>query len=76
MNAIEIFSKLHDIVPQSVLFSIFGLMCIIFGVSSFVLIFHWNRYAMDRAAIFMAQAVYFLGGLLILFIGFASVVSY
>ena len=76
MNTIEVFGKLHDFISQSALFAILGLVFIFFGICSFVLIFHWNKYAVDKSAIIAAQAVYFLGGTLILFIGFISILLY
>lgn len=76
MNITEVLAKLHDFLSQPALFGIFGLMCIIFGVSSFILLFHWSRYAIDKSAIVTAQAIYFLGGALILLIGFISVILY
>jgi hypothetical protein len=76
MNTVDVLGKLHDSISQPVLFAIFGILCIIFGISSFVLIFHWNRYAIDKSMIITAQAVYFLGGALIILVGFLSVVLY
>ena len=75
-SAIDIFSKLHDIISQPLLFAVFGLVCVVFGLSSFVLLFHWDRYAIDRSKIVTAQMIYFLGGALILLIGFISVILY
>jgi UPF0716 family protein affecting phage T7 exclusion len=76
MNMVEVLNRLHDFISQPILFAIFGLLCIIFGVSSFVLLFHWNRYAIDKSVIISAQAIYFLGGVLLLLIGFISVILY
>jgi hypothetical protein len=76
MNTIEVLEKLHNFISQPILFAIFVLMVIIFGVSGFVLLFHWNRYAVDKSMIVTAQTVYFLGGALILLIGFVSVILY
>ena len=76
MNAIEVLGKLHNFISQPILFGVFGLICIFFGISSFVLLFHWNKYAIDKSAIVTAQAIYFLGGALILLIGFLSVILY
>jgi len=72
----EVLGKLHGFISQPILFGVFGILCIIFGVASFVLLFHWNRYAIDKSMIITAQAVYFLGGALILLIGFISVILY
>jgi hypothetical protein len=76
MNAVDVLGKLHNFISQPVLFAVFGLMCIVFGISSFVLMFHWSRYAIDKSVIVTAQAVYFLGGALVILIGFLSVVLY
>lgn len=76
MNITEVLGKLHDFISQPVLFVLFGLICIVFGVSSFVLMFHWNRYAIDKSAIVTAQSVFFLGGVLIILIAFLSVILY
>lgn len=76
MNTIEVFGKLHDFISQSALFALLGLIFIFFGIASFILIFHWNRYAVDKSAIIAAQAIYFLGGAFILLIGFISVLLY
>jgi hypothetical protein len=76
MNTIEVLGKLHDFISQPVLFVVFGLMCVVFGISSFVLLFHWDRYAVDNSMVASARAVYFLGGALILMIGFVSIILF
>lgn len=76
MNTTEVLGKLHDFISQPILFGFLGLLCIIFGISSFVLMFHWNRYAIDKSMIITAQAIYFLGGAFIILLGFISVILY
>lgn len=76
MNVTDVLGKLHDFISHPILFVIFGLLCIIFGISSFVLLFHWSRYAIDKSAIRIVRAVYFLGGFFILLVGFISVILY
>ena len=76
MNTIEVLGKLHDFISQPILFAVFGLLCIVFGVVSFVLMFHWNRYAIDKEAIVNAQSIFFLGGVLILMLAFFSIILY
>lgn len=76
MTTIEVLGKLHDFISQPVLFAVFGVMCIIFGISSFVLLFHWNKYAIDKSAIVTAQSIYFLGGAMILLVAFISILLY
>ena len=76
MNITEVLGKLHDFISQPILFALFGVFLIIFGVSSWVLLFHWDKYAIDKSSIITARTIYFLGGALILFIGFISVVLY
>jgi hypothetical protein len=76
MNTIDVLGRLHDFISQPILFAIFGVLCIIFGVSSFVLMFHWNRYAIDKSVIVTTQAIYFIGGAFIILLGFISVILY
>jgi hypothetical protein len=76
MNTTEVLGKLHDFISQPILFAVFGLICIVFGISSFILLFHWDRYAIDKSMIVTARAIYFLGGALILLIGLISVILY
>ena len=76
MNAIDILGKLHDFISKPILFLIFAVLVIVFGVSSFILTFHWNKYAIDKTAIITAQSIFFLGGALILLFAFISVILY
>lgn len=76
MNMIDVFGKLHDFISTPILFAIFGLVCIFFGVSSLVLLFHWNKYAVDKTVVITAQSIFFLGGFFILLIGFISILLY
>jgi hypothetical protein len=76
MNTVEVLWKLHDFISKPILFVILGLLCVVFGVASWVLLFHWNHYAIDKSAIVTAQAVYFLGGALIILVTFISVFLY
>jgi hypothetical protein len=76
MNATEALERLHDIISQPILFAVFGVMCVIFGVSTFVLLFHWGKYAIDKSAIVSAQMIYFLGVAFIIFIALISVILY
>ena len=76
MNIAEVLGNLHSFISRPILFAILGILCIAFGVSSLVLLFHWDRYAIDKSIIIMAQAIFFIGGAAILLIGFISVVLY
>ena len=71
-----ILEKLHSFISPAFLFVVLGLLCIFFGIASFVLMFHWNRYAIDKSSIVSAEAIYFLGGILIMIIGFVSVLLF
>ena len=75
-NATEIINRLPAVVSQPILLIGLGLLCIVFCLTSFVLVYHWNHYSIDRSSIVSAQAVYFLGGLLILLIAIVSVILY
>ncbi len=72
----QFLEKIHGFVTQPSLFVALGLVCIFFGIASFVLMFHWTKYAVDKSAILTAQAAYYLGGALILVIGFISILLY
>ena len=76
MNTIEILNKLHDFVSKPILLIAFVVLVLSFAVSSLVLVYHWRRYAIDKAAIVTAQSIFFLGGLLILLIGLVSIILY
>ena len=76
MNSTEVLGQLHDFISKPILFAVFGIICIIFGVTSLVLTFHWNRYAIDKSTIRTVQAIYFLGGAFIIFLSFLSVILY
>lgn len=76
MNITEVLGKLHDFIPQSVLFAFFGLICLVFAITSFVLIYHWNKYAIDKSSIVTAQSIYFIGVAFILLLAFLSVILY
>jgi len=76
MSTTEVLGELHGFISQPILFAVLGVICIIFGISSFVLLFHWSHYAIDKSEINEAQAIYFLGGAFILLIAFISVILY
>ena len=76
MNAIEVLGNLHSFISKPFLFVVFGLLCIFFGIVSFILLFHWDKYALDKSTIITAQAVFFLGGAFIILIAFLSVLLY
>ena len=76
LNMTLVLEKLHSFISQPALFVGLGLLCIVFGVASFVLTFHWNKYAIDKSTIVTAQTIYFLGGVLIILIAFISVILY
>lgn len=75
-STIDFFGRLHDFISQPILFAVFGLLCVVFGLSSLVLLFHWDRYAIDRLKIVTAQVIYFFGGAFILLIAFISAILY
>ncbi|HAO64722.1 TPA: hypothetical protein DCQ44_01940 [Candidatus Taylorbacteria bacterium] len=76
MNTTEVLGRLHDFISKPILFVIFGILCVAFGLVSFILLFHWDRYAIDKSAIVKAQSIFFLGGAAILLIAFISVILY
>lgn len=76
LNVTELFEKIHSFISRPALFALLGLLCILFGVASFVLTFHWNKYAIDKSTIVKAQGIYFLGGALIMLIAFISIILY
>lgn len=76
MNTIEVLGKLHDFISKPVLFAAFGVICVILGVAGWILLFHWNRYAIDRTTIITAESIFFIGVALILLIGFISILLY
>lgn len=76
MDTIEVLGKLHDLISRPILFAVFGVMCVILGVAGWVLLFHWNRYAIDKQAVITAEGIFFIGVALILLIGFISILLY
>jgi len=75
-NLPAILEKLHSFISAPILFALIGLLCIVFALASWVLVFHWNKYAIDKSDILAAQLIYFLGGLLIIFIAMISAILY
>ena len=76
LNLVQVFEKVHVFISQPVLFVVLGLLCVVFGLASFVLVFHWSKYAIDKSAILTAQAVYFLGGVMIIIVAFVATILY
>ncbi len=76
INVTQLLEKLNHFVSRPILFALLGILCVIFGVASFVLMFHWNKYAVDKSTIVTAQAIYFLGGVLIMIVALVSVILY
>ena len=76
MNSTEILGNLHSFISKPILFAVFGVLCLVFAIVSLVLLFHWDKYALDKTTIITAQAIFFIGGAFILLIAFLSVLLY
>lgn len=76
IDMIDVLGKLHDFISKPILFALLGIMCVVFGLASLVLTFHWNKYSIDKSLIIKAQAIYFIGGAFIIFIALISIILY
>jgi hypothetical protein len=76
MDTTEVLGRLHDFLSHGILFVVLGILCAGFAAASFVLLFHWSRYALDKSVIVKAKAFFFLGGGFIILIGLVSVILY
>ena len=71
-----VFDKLFSFVSKPALFGALGLLLVVFVLSSIVLTFHWDKYAIDKSDISTARKIYFLGAALIILVAVVSVILF
>ena len=79
MNNVDVsvvFEKFFDFVTKPALFGALALLFIVSVVSSTVLVFHWNKYAIDKSDIKIARKIYFLGTSLLVLVAAVSVILF